>query len=364
MTNTDKGLFQTASGTPMPIDVKELIAKYVKYWYWYILTVGVCLTLAFFHIRYSYTPQYAVSCTLLIKGQGNNVFSGIAGELGDQGAKSSIRNEMIILKSRNLMHRVLSELALNTSYFVEGKFREVEVYEKDLPISLLISRLEPSAYGKSVKISFLDNNNFLLVEENDGEEIRSNHKFGQEIKKSYATFTIIGSSNVQDSKDIIVKFHDVAKLAEYYSGKLGINLEHREANVLRLSLTDAVPKRSAMVLGKLVEVYNKETIEDNTSVELNTMEFLDDRIAFLSTELSDVEKSVEHYKRQNALTDVSSNAQMYMQAANEYSKELVNYELQLDIINSLEDYVRQEELKLVPSSLSISDPTLNTLLSK
>src|SRR5690606_114098 len=110
--------------------------------------------------------------------------------------------------------------------------------------------------------------------------------------------------------------------------------------------------------------YNKETIEDKTLVELNTMDFLDDRIAFLSTELSDVEKNVEQYKRQNELTDVSSNAQMYMQAANEYNKELVNYELQLDIINSLEDYVSQQELKLVPSSLNIQDPTLNNLLSK
>jgi len=119
-----------------------------------------------------------------------------------------------------------------------------------------------------------------------------------------------------------------------------------------------------MVLSTLVEVYNKETIEDNTLVELNTMDFLDERIAFLSTELSDVEKNVEQYKRQNELTDVSSNAQMYMQTASEYNKELISYELQLDIINSLEDYVSQEELKLVPSSLNIQDPTLNNLLSK
>src|SRR5690606_8362573 len=139
------------------------------------------------------------------------------------------------------------------------------------------------------------------------EEKRSNHKFGQEIKKPYATFTVIGSSDVQDSEDIIIKFHDLNKLADRYSGKLRIEFEHKEADVLRLALTDAVPQRSAMVLGKLVEVYNKETIEDKTLVELNTMDFLDERIAFLSTELSDVEKNVEQYKRQNELTDVSSN---------------------------------------------------------
>src|SRR5690606_12905716 len=157
------------------------------------------------------------------------------------GSNNSTRNEIIILKSRNLMQRVLSELSMNTSYIVEGKFKEVEVFEKDLPISLLISRLDPSAYGKSVRLSFLDNNHIVLVEGKAGEEKRSNHKLRQKIKKSYATFTVIGSSNVQESTDIIVRFHDVTKLAVYYSGKLRISLQHKESDVLKLSHVDAVP---------------------------------------------------------------------------------------------------------------------------
>src|SRR5690606_38772330 len=219
MNNTDKGLFQPGKGVPAGIDIKELISRYLKHWYWYVLTVGICFTLAFFHVRYTYTPEYAVSTTILIKGGNNPVFSGGLSEgLGESGPGSSIRNEMIILRSRNLMHRVLSELSLNTSYFVEGKFREVELFEKDLPISLLINKVEPSAYGKSVRISFLDNNHFALAEPGkDGEEKISNHKFGQEVRKPYATFTVIGSSGVESSKDIIIRFHDIGGLADSYS---------------------------------------------------------------------------------------------------------------------------------------------------
>src|SRR5690606_15584929 len=141
-------------------------------------------------------------------------------------------------------------------------------------------------------------------------------------------------------------------------------LETKEANVLRLSLTDAVPQRSIKILDKIVEVYNKEAIEDKNQVELSTIEFLDERIQFLSTELSDVEKDVEQYKQQKNLTDIESNAQIYLQSASEYNKELENFELQLEIINSLEDYLNQEEIRLVPSSLNIEDVTLNGLISK
>ena len=100
-------MFQTGAGDTASIDIKELILKYLKYWYWYVFTVGVCITIAFFHVRYTYTPEYAVSSTLLIKSEGTGVLSGrISGGIGELGSKKDIRNEMIILKSRNLMHRV------------------------------------------------------------------------------------------------------------------------------------------------------------------------------------------------------------------------------------------------------------------
>jgi tyrosine-protein kinase Etk/Wzc len=361
------GLFQTCPGEPEEINIKDLLIKYLRYWYFFVICVVLCLAAAFFHIRYNTTPEYYVSSTLLIKSSTSNPV--LAGGLSEgsftQGMDKSIGNEMIILQSRNLMHRVLSELSLNTSYFVEGRLRNVEVYEEDLPINLIISKLDSLAFGKSIKIHILDNNHFEVIEEGiDGEIITSNHKFGEEISKKYATFTVIGSADMEFSKEITVQFHDIRKLAESYSQRLKIVLETKDANVLRLSLTDAVPQRSIKILNKIVEVYNKEAIEDKNQVELSTIEFLDERIQFLSTELSDVEKDVEQYKQQKNLTDIGSNAQIYLQSASEYNKELENFELQLEIINSLEDYLGQEEIKLVPSSLNIEDVTLNGLISK
>ena len=367
MENKEKNLFQIGNTRePLEVNIKKLIFKYLRYWYFFLLAIVISIIGAFLHIRYNIAaPEYFVSCTLLIKEDGNSTFSGISGGLGSSGVNKNIGNEMVILRSKNLMKRVFSELNLNTSYFVEGKFQNVEVFQDDLPISLVINSLDSSAFGKSIKIRFMDDNNFGLIEyDNLGEEIRSNHKFGQIIKKSFATFTVVASSDVQFSNDIIVQFHDASKFAESYGQKLSIGLESDEANVLRLGLTDVIPQRSILILNKLVEVYNNETIEDKNQVELNSINFLDERIAFLSTELSDVEKDVEQYKRQNQLTDVGSNAQIYLQTASDYNKQLGSYELQLDIINSLEEYVGQDELKLVPSSLNISDPTLNSLIGK
>ncbi|MDN3688889.1 GumC family protein [Cyclobacterium jeungdonense] len=361
----NSGLFGNQS---KDFNLKNLIDKCLQYWYWFVICCFLTVLGAFLHIRYNITPQYPVSTTLLIKEDnttGSVIAGGISGGMGDYGVNKTIGSEMIVLRSRSLMERVFEELGMNTSYFLEGRVRDVEVFKDDLSISLLINKLDPSAYGKTIKLVGKEDNSFDLTEfDSEGNPQVSNHKFGQEISRPYGSFTVIGSSEKKMDKNIIVYFHDIKNLAKSYSQMLSVELVNKESNVLRLGLTDAVPKRSMLILNKLVEVYSKEAIEDKNQVQLSTIDFLDERIQFLSTELSEVEKNVESYKKENELTDVSSNAELYMQSASAYSKELEDLEIQMDIINSLENYVYQEELKLIPGALTVNDPTLTGLMAK
>ncbi|WP_114751779.1 GumC family protein [Pleomorphovibrio marinus] len=349
-------------------NIRNLIDKYLRYWYWFVICTFLTISVTYFHIRYNIVPKYAVSTTILIKEDNPKgaFFSGeMSGGLSDYGVNKNIGSEMIVLRSRSLMERVFEELGMNTTYYIEGRFRDVEVFKEDLSIGLVINKLEPSAYGRTIKLTSLEDNSFDLTEfDGEGNPQVTNHKFGQEINRPYGTFTVIGSSESESSSNIIVNFQNIKDQAKSYSQSLGVELLSKDANVVRLGLTDAVPKKSMLVLKKLVEVYNKEAIEDKNKVQLSTIAFLDERIQFLSTELSEVERNVETYKQQNDLTDVDANAQLYMQSASQYSKELEDLEIRMDIINSLENYVHQEELKLIPGSLAINEPTLNGLMAK
>jgi tyrosine-protein kinase Etk/Wzc len=352
-------LFQSEAQKPILEIIKS---QYIPYWYWFAISIILAFLTVNIYARYNSTPQYLISGTLLIKD--TNSTGGISSQMGDFPGNKSLGNEMVILQSRNLMYRVISELNLHTSYFFEGRFKNVEVFQDDLPISLIINTMDSSAYGKSFKLHVNSNNTFNLIEEDKKEEITSTYRFGQEIVKPYAKFTVIGSPNMEVTKDIIVKFQNLRKLSDKYSKNLWVELETKDANVLRLTLTDPVPQRGVLILNKLVEVYNKENMEDRNQVEVNSISFLDERIAFLSEEISDVEKHVEQYKKQNDLTDVNSDAQLYLRTASEYNKELSTFDLQLEIIQSLEEYLKQEEIRLVPSSLNISDGTLSGLIGK
>src|SRR5690606_23178123 len=105
------------------------------------------------------------------------------------------------------------------------------------------------------------------------------------------------------------------KLANSYSRKLQVSQVNKESTVLEISLIDPVPEKGVDILTKLVEVYNNEAVEDKNLIAANTIEFIDERLKFLISELSDVEKDVEEYKRKNQVTDVKSEAQYYLSGA-------------------------------------------------
>src|SRR5690554_5866926 len=141
MNNSNNGLFQNGD-----VNIKEMLSKYLQYWYLFLAGILICGLAAFFHLRYKVVPQYYISSTLLIKENPNEGVLPTGFSTGMMDAGKTLGSEMIILRSQNLMERVFAELGLNTTYFFEGRVRDMEVFEGDLPVSLIISHLAPEAY--------------------------------------------------------------------------------------------------------------------------------------------------------------------------------------------------------------------------
>ncbi|WP_299708101.1 tyrosine-protein kinase [uncultured Pontibacter sp.] len=365
---SQRPVYAFQNGQVEEINLKAILYKYVRYWYFFALGVVMALTLAFLYLRYA-TPEYTIKSKVLIRDdkKGADLLGGTA--LGDLDLFQSgkiVDNEIEVLNAVSLMQRVLSDLSLQVSYFTDGRFSDREIYGKDLPLKVIVTKLDSAAFDKTIVIQMKGDNRFLLEEVNEvGDIVRSEHKFGQELRRSYATFTVV-AGNTFSPYNIIVKFHDIRKLANHYQQLLLISPVNKNASVLWISITDPVQDKGKDIVNKLVELYNKEAVEDKNLIASNTIEFIDERLKFLTDELTDVEKEVEAYKRQNELTDVSSEAELYVKSASEYNKQLAEFEIQLEVLNSIEKYLRDngQNYQLVPSALSIQDPTLVGLITK
>jgi tyrosine-protein kinase Etk/Wzc len=359
---SDKDFFQFESDGA---DIKGVLLKYLRYWYIIVLSIIIALTAAFIYLRYS-TALYQIKSTLLIKDDKNVNLSSSAvfDDLGIFKSNKLLGNEMEILKSRGLMHRVFKELSLYTSYFVEGKIKVTEVYGERMPFKLLVSQLDSSAFGKSVIFQIKDDNTFVI---NDELGLLTNHEFGKEVRKPYAVFTVVASSDLDSKKvkEVIVVFNDIRQQADSYNARLNVESVNKNSSVLSVSLIDTTPQKGEDILNKLIDVYNKEAVEDKNLMASNTIDFIDERLQFLTIELTDVEKDVERYKKDHNLTTVSADAEISLQGVSEYRKQLAEYEIQIEILNSIENYISKQgdQYELVPSTLILQDPTLMGLIS-
>lgn len=362
------------------INLKSILLKYLKYWYLFGIGLVLCIGLAFLYLFIS-TPQYKIQSTLLIKDDkkgpsmsGDDMFGG----LDIFGSSKNVDNEIEVLKSKSLMLRVLKELSFETTYYEKGWLRNREIYGSQLPFKVIANSLDSIVFEKQpkiqVQVQILNNNSFELNEEGlelDGFEVgeKLTFRFGQKIQRPYGTFTVVSypqSPSFIEGEEIIIEFHNLRKLANYYNQELlTVEPVNKKASVLNISLISSIPEKGKDAVNKLIDVYNKEAVEDKNLMAANTIQFIDDRMGYLTIELSEVEKQVELFKQENDLTDVTTDARLYLEQASEYNKQLGEFDIQIEVLNLLESYLKKEDnqFEMVPSSLNIQDPTLVTLLT-
>ncbi|MEJ7663188.1 MAG: hypothetical protein WKG07_28440 [Hymenobacter sp.] len=142
-------------GFPEPTGQSFQLGRYLHYWYLFVLGAGLAIAGAVLYLRYT-KPLYSISASVLIKdkrdqtGMPRNERFDYANE---ESVAKNLDNEIILLKSVSLMQRVLTELSLNTTYYVRGKVREQEILASALPFKLIAARLDSTTLDRVLTIT-------------------------------------------------------------------------------------------------------------------------------------------------------------------------------------------------------------------
>lgn len=343
---------------------KAILQIFLKKWYLFLIGIALCLLGAFFYLKTT-TPQYKVSSTLYVQDDRNS--DGVQKEtaFSDLNMFKTDRkayNEMEALRSRELIYKTVKALSLDVAYFQKGTFRDKELYGKNLPFKVKIVGINPTGYRKALEISPLNDQQFTLKDK-DKTFVFSYDSLIQ--KPGYKIIVSKGPAIKKTTKPVRLKFKDLELMAESYSlGGLKILAIEKDASTIVISLNDNLPQRGMEILTYLIDTYNKENLIKKNATAINTVNFIDKRLKYLNQDLTNVEHDVENYKQSNMITDINMDAQTNIAKSSEYHQMLSSTNMQLNVLASLEKYVNNNSLNLVPSSLSINNSTLNELTSK
>jgi capsular exopolysaccharide synthesis family protein len=341
---------------------------YLGKWYLFVISLLIFWGAAYYYLTELVVPEYRVGSTLLIRDNEDaanpKTLTGFE-DLGLFQPISKIEDEIEVLKSNTLMLEAVTELEQEVSYYRDDR----EVYVKDLPVQIVVDEAQGVIPEVPVTIEFLDGPYYRLVEGEEVEPGGDRYRIGASVQRPYGRFSlVVVDSTVVTSTLAPLTFmlHNLQDVQQAFSERFGVSQVNLGSSVISMGLVDNLPRRGLDVMNLILESYQQNAVEEKNQVSISTLDIIDERLSLLTDELSQVESNVERYKRNNELTDVASNAERCLERANEYREQLGDYELRMDILNSIERYIQQpsESFSAVPSSLTIQDPTLTALVSR
>lgn len=332
------------------INIKELVLKYLSKWYWFVLSVIILLFLGHLYLRYA-VPQYSASATILVKDdKKGGMVSELAGlsEVDMLGkVKSSVDNEMEIIKSRTLVLTAVRDLNLNVRYYSQGRVKAIELYNSS-PVRIVFDNSEIT--GMSIRVEILKDGTYMLFDSNDNQI--GKYKFGQLVKYKDNSFTIINAETTSADSSITITVSPYLQAAQSYKNRLSVKVVSDKTSVVELSIVDPIRQRSEDFLNAMIDNYNLDAIKDKSAISRNTSAFIDERLSLIANELGDVERSGESYKKENQVTDIVSEAANFLENATDIQRSLLETETQLRVVESLRDFVRKSgDNQLIPDNI-------------
>lgn len=348
---------------------EKIKTKFFTLWPWILVSVAVCVALAFLYLKMSH-PEYKIHASILVQDENKNSSFGqveILQEFGLLG-KSNVDNEAEIFKSHTLMEQVVKDLRLNVGYYIHGRVKTSELYTKS-PIDFqVIGDINDSTFTQDNYILRLDSRNvtnFTLT----NEETTYKGRFGDTLSlKEGKVIVAPGAGFAKWAADdpVMVSVFPVDGVAQYYMNALTVSIPNKQVSIIYLALNEATPSKGEDVLNALITAYMKANVNDKNRIADSTIKFIDDRLRIVSGELSGIEKDIEHFKTDNRLTDLTTQAGLLLQNTSEYAKEQTTAEVQLSVVESLEQFLKNniDDKRVIPSSLVMQDVSFLALLER
>ena len=349
------------------LNIGELVKPYISKWYWFILSVLLCVLLAFWMIKHS-APVYKSSASVLIKdakkmssASGDfSVLSGIAGISGM--GTNSIENELEIFKSKNIISEVVKINNFQISLYSKESNYSVELYKSSSPYEIKVINEKNGDDPKKPIDLLVKGNSVTLTSEDWLKPVKG--ELGRTISLPFANLIITKNklfdketvSDLKGLNKLYFTYSDLEDAVDSFQKKLLVDLADKDATVILLSADGQNKEKNQDFLNGLVVQYNRDAIEDKNTESFKTKQFIDERISIISKELGDVESERQQFKISNDVIDIPTEARMNLQGSAEARARGLQLDTQLELSHMLLSYLnKQGRSQALPANIGLEN---------
>ncbi|WP_177199982.1 polysaccharide biosynthesis tyrosine autokinase [Flexibacter flexilis] len=369
-------------------DFKALLFKIYDIWYYVLFSVLIALVASYIYNKYL-VPTYSVSTSVMFKSQQKRSFDleALIDEEGiSLGGGGGMDNELAKLTSAQMVEQVIDSLKLNVSYFAQGQLSRLELY-KDAPyvVTTDFEQIPSVLVNKLLYYEPVSNNEYLLV---DSENLVFNHITStfverETLPKNQAMF--LGHKYAMDSSFLLIQpnlvvpkqlgektrncfiIHDKVKLSEKIAATLLIERTKKGGNLINISIKGPHIQKIVDIINTLMAIYAVNDMRERNLSLSNTVNFIDDQLAQVSTILKSTEGELDGFRKFNKSMSVS---QMSAEAFSElkgFDKEKEHLKTRQQYYLYLKKYLSGNnpiDQIVAPAMLGIDEPLMTNLINE
>ncbi|MGS2725181.1 GumC family protein [Psychroserpens sp. BH13MA-6] len=360
-TSNNNNQFNFAEDTG--VDIKQEFLKYLRYWPWFVLSLVMALIGAYVYLRFA--PRiYQTTAKMKILDESEGLELPTSAFVFKR-VNINLENEIEILTSYLILEQVAMDLKLNTRFYEEGTIQTAQIAELPFYYEQII---HPDSITSGMSYSIVVNqNNFEVTNQktektfqfknHDSSATENNLPFKIHLSNKKALSRING-------KKYLIKYGPLKAAALSLKSRIKVEPVGEQSDLLKMTIKGESKERSEWILNKLMDVFNKDGINDRQLVSKRTLAFIDDRFLYLAKELDSIEIDRKEFKQRNNLVDLTADAELGLQQRSKSDEEVFQIENQLAIAQLIQEALNSNATDgLLPANIGLDNGNINSLIN-
>lgn len=336
-------------------DVKSLFNDYRRHWWWFVISLFLCGALAVVYVK-THNAQYAVCANVLVSDDNTGSFTAMSGMSDLFGSSANVEDEVYVISSHSVLRDVARNLGIYKTHYVKKGLLGGYLAYPDFPVDVTAesSLLDTLNTTMTFKVNVGKDGKADIKMYADGKKIgqEKNLRLPVSLNTKYGRYTVLPTPDYPKGEKVktTISISGYDDAAEDLAHSISSDRASRKSNMINLYMRTENTDYGKDVLNEIVDNYNRRGISYKNRQGEKTLEFINDRLAIISGDLSTAEKDIQDYKKGHKITDVGVEASYNMGVRGTADHALVQAETESEIIKMTRDFLRQpgNEFQLVP----------------
>lgn len=336
-------------------DVKSLFNDYRRHWWWFVISIFLCGALAVVYVK-THNAQYAVCANVLVSNDNTGSFTAMSGMSDLFGSSANVEDEVYVISSHSVLRDVARDLGIYKTHYVKKGLLGGYLAYPDFPVDVTAesSLLDTLNTTMTFKVNVGKDGKADIKMYADGKKIgqEKNLRLPVSLNTKYGRYTVLSTPDYPKGEKVktTISISGYDDAAEGLAYSISSDRASRKSNMINLYMRTENTAYGKDVLNEIVDNYNRRGISYKNRQGEKTLEFINDRLAIISGDLSTAEKDIQDYKKDHKITDVGVEASYNMGVRGTADHALVQAETESEIIKMTRDFLRQpgNEFQLVP----------------